>query len=114
MSRSTFTITKDESAILVAIGKLETKVDGLTEDVVAARQEIKDINTGFSARLLNLESNAVSKFQYDQLAERVVALEDNNIALTATLKVWLLLGGGVWSVVLVVISVLLAVHFHTN
>lgn len=56
-------ITKDESNILVAIGKIETQMDGLRVDVAGARAEIKEINTGITARLLNLESNAVSRIE---------------------------------------------------
>lgn len=65
-------ISKDQSDILVAIGKLETKVDVINSVV-------RDINTGLANRVLNLESNAVSKIevtsQFEDIDERMLTTE---------------------------------------
>lgn len=110
-------ITKDESNILVAIGKIETQMDGLRIDVAGARAEIKEINTGITARLLNLEANSVSKIEVnpklDDHDERITNLEDSRIAYKASLKVWVILGGGTWSIAVVAFSVWLATVVHT-
>src|SRR5665213_42523 len=86
------TITKDESNILVAIGKIETQMDGLRNDMAAARVEIKEINTGITGRLLNLESNAVSKIEMgprlDSVDNRITVLEDDSISYKAKTNLW--------------------------
>lgn len=105
------TITKDESNILVAIAKLETHMANMADDISAARLEIKEINTGTGTRLLNLESNAVTKLEHNLLDERVENLEKSRIAYRATMKAWIIMGGGAWSIVLIVASVLVAKFF---
>ena len=100
-------ISKDESNILVAIGKIETQMDGLRSDVAGARSEIKEINTGITARLLNLEGNAVSRIEINPrmsaLEERQDGLEERVSALETTLKSYwnaCLVGGSIAVVIL--------------
>lgn len=69
--RGTPNISKEESNILVAIGKLETQMDGMRSDIASARSEIKEINTGITARLLNLESNSVSKIEVNPKLDEI-------------------------------------------
>lgn len=73
------TISKDESNILVAIGKLETQIVRMSEDISSARSEIKEINTGITARLLNLEGNSVSrielKHEIQEVSDRIESVE---------------------------------------
>jgi hypothetical protein len=45
-------------------------------DIAQARLEIKEINTGITARLLNLEANAVSKVEIDAFDERLRVVEN--------------------------------------
>lgn len=89
------TISKDESNILVAIGKMETQMDGLRGDIASARIEIKEINTTILARILNLESNSVSKIEVnprlDEHDERLTNLEDSRIEYRATMKAWIIM-----------------------
>jgi chromosome segregation ATPase len=89
------TITKDESNILVAIGKLATQMDGLRTDIASARGEIEKINTGITARILNLESNSVSKLEInpklDEYENRITNLEDSRIEYRATIKAWVIM-----------------------
>lgn len=68
-NRTNASITKDQSDILVAIGKLETKVDSMTVDIAGARTEIKETNISSAARLLSLESNAITKFEVNSRLE---------------------------------------------
>jgi hypothetical protein len=77
-------------------------------EIAAARVEIKEINTGITARLLNLESNAVSKIRVDALDERVDTLEDSRIEYRATIKAWLIIGG----IVQFLFATGLAIYFH--
>jgi hypothetical protein len=104
-------ISKDESNILVAIGKLETMFDGMTAELKGVRSEVTEIKNGYANRLLQLEGNAVNKIQYDQLEDRVDALERSRIEYRAMIKAWVIIGGGVWSVTLIVASVLVAKYF---
>lgn len=111
-SRST--ISKDESNILVAIGKIETQMDALRSDIAGARSEIKDINTGITARILNLEANSVSKIEInpklDEYENRITALEDSRIEYRATIKAWLIMLGIVQF--LFTTGVAFYFHFH--
>lgn len=106
MARSN--ITKEESNVLVAIGKLETQMDGMRGDIAAARSEIKEINTGITARLLNLESNAVSKIVVEVLDTRVVSLENSRVSYRAQLQTW----GLVWGAVTFLGPIILAIYLN--
>ena len=110
------TISKDESNILVAIGKLETQMDGLRVDMAGARIEIKEINTGITARILNLESNSVSKIEINPKLEeyetRITNLETAGASNRGQIKVWVIIGGGVWTISLIFISIFITTHFH--
>lgn len=107
------TWNRDDRDLLV---ELRTQMTGIVSEISAARAEIKEINTGITARLLNLESNSLSRIEVnprlDEYDERITSLEDSQIAYLAQLKVWVLLGGAVWSLAIVVLSVYLAVRIH--
>lgn len=106
MSSRGQTISKDESNILVAIGKLETQIVRLGEDMSSARTEIKEINTGITARLLNLESNSLSKIEVNprlnEIEMRLDTVEDN--ASTTDTKL-----GSYWRAIVVVGAVVVPV-----
>lgn len=107
--RDTTTWNRDDRDLIVELrtsqANMERKIDSLEIG-------IKEINTGITARLLNLEGNAVNKIQFDQLETRVNILENNGIAQAASIRVWVILGGGVWSVFLVILSVVIAIKIH--
>jgi hypothetical protein len=71
-ARRATTWNRDDRDLLV---ELRTQMASVRDEVAAARGEIKEINTGISARLLNLESNAVSRIELDGLDERIRVLE---------------------------------------
>lgn len=111
-------ITKDESNILVAIGKLETQIERMSVDISSARSEIKEINTGISARLLNLESNSLSKIEVnpklDEFEERISASEDKHNILEAKIgSYWnaAVIVGGVIVVILGILPFLVQLFF---
>lgn len=96
---STRTISKDESNILVAIGKLETKFDGMVIELTNVRNEVSDIKNGYAQRLLQLEGNAVNRIQHDILQDRVENLERSRIEYQATIKAWLIVINVVWAII---------------
>ena len=107
MDKKNSTVTREESDILVAIGKLETKFDAMSTDLGGARMEIKEINTGITSRLLNLESNTVMKLQFHQLEGKVDAhdilineLIKSRAVWRGQIQIWVILGGAVWTVLL--------------
>lgn len=115
-------VTRDESNILVAIGKLETKFDSMSVDFARMSVEVKDINTGYSARLLNMESNAVSKIEFIQVEKTMnEKYEVHDVIIAEILasraiwrgqvKAWLLVGGGAWSFVFALLMMWLNKHF---
>jgi hypothetical protein len=55
--------------------ELRTTMQNVQNDIADARGEIKEINTGITARLLNLESNSVSKIQLSGFENRIFDLE---------------------------------------
>lgn len=99
----------NNSGVLVAIAKIETKLDILTVDV-------KDLKDGMKADIETLKVDKISRsdavsMQNEMLGKQVdlesdvkdlkkdvVSLQDSRIAYRASLKVWVLLGGAVWSV----------------
>lgn len=107
------TWNRDDRDLLV---ELRTQMTGIVNEISAARAEIKEINTGITARLLNLESNSLSKIEVnpklDEYDERITSLEDSQIAYLAQLKVWVLLGGAVWTLATIAFSVFIAIKIH--
>jgi hypothetical protein len=106
------TITKDESNILVAIGKIETQMDGLRGDIAGGRIEIEKINTGLANRVLNLEGNSVSKLEVnpklDEYENRITVVESDIASDRASRKVWVIVGGGAWTIATIIFSVWLS------
>lgn len=102
-------ITKEQSDILVAIGKIETQMIGLVNDVAGARGEIKEINTGITARLLNLESNAVSKIEVmpriAELEKRMDTVQDDLAIMKTRLEAYWKAIAVVGSIVVVVLGI---------
>jgi hypothetical protein len=92
--------------------ELKTQMQTMFGEIAAARVEIKEINTGITARLLNLEANAVSKIEVfpklDEFSKRMTALEDSRIEYRATIKAWLIIGGTVQFL----FATGLAIYFH--
>lgn len=103
---------RDDRDLLV---ELRTQMTGMFSEISAARAEIKEINTGITARLLNLESNSLSKIEVnprlDEYDERITSLEDSQIATQAQIKVWIILGGAVWAIVTLLLGVWLSTKF---
>jgi hypothetical protein len=75
----TATWNRDDRDLLV---ELRTNMQNARDDIAAARIEIKEINTGVTARLLNLEGNAVNKIEIAGFEDRIRELE-------ATANQWL-------------------------
>jgi hypothetical protein len=77
-------------------------MSNMRDEIGAARVEIKEINTGITARLLNLESNAVSKIEInprlETIEQDITDLRDSRIDFRATIRAWVIIGGGVWSI----------------
>lgn len=103
---------RDDRDLLV---ELRTQMTGMFSEISAARAEIKEINTGITARLLNLESNSLSRIEVnprlDVFDERITDLEDSRIAFRASIQVWLLLGGAIWTIVTLLLSIWLSTKF---
>lgn len=108
-ARNETTWNRDDRDLLV---ELRTEMVNVRNKIDSVEGQIKEINTGITARLLNLEGNAVNKLQFDQLEDRVTSLEGSRIAFRSSLKVWIIVGGGAWSFVLLVASAILGAYFH--
>lgn len=109
----------NNSGVLVAIAKIETKLDILTVDV-------KDLKDGMKSDIENLKIDKISRgdaisMQNEMLGKQidleasvkelkkdVVSLQDSRISYRASLKVWILLGGGIWSIATIFLSVWIA------
>lgn len=112
MKKDTATWNRDDRDLLV---ELRTEMGSMRSDLAAARVEIKEINTGITARLLNLESNTVVKLQHNQLEGKVVALDilvndllKGRAVWRGQIKIWVILGGGTWTIFLL----LATKYFH--
>lgn len=63
---------RDDRDLLV---ELRTTMQNVQLEISNARNEIKEINSGISGRLLNLESNSVSKIEISEYDDRLSSLE---------------------------------------
>lgn len=73
--------------------ELMTEMRQVREGMVAIRSDIKDINSGLSNRVLNLESNSVSKVELDTLSAEVDSLKLWRSALAGAYALGLFLAG---------------------
>lgn len=117
------TKTSNNSSVLVAIAKLETKMDSLTIDV-------RDLKDGMKADIEFLKVDKMSRGdavriqtedmvrhdkteeEVEKQGERITNLEDSRIAYRAQLKVWVLLGGGIWTIITLILGTLIALKIH--
>lgn len=108
-SPRTATWNREDRDLLV---ELRTNMATIVKQMTSMDTTMKEINAGYSSRLLALESNAVSRIEFDLLEGRTEGLEKREAAQQAIIKAWVIIGGGAWSVALIVVSVFIANHFH--
>jgi hypothetical protein len=80
--------------------ELRTEMSSARGDIAAARIEIKEINTGITARLLNLESNAVSKIELEGIQTDIESL-----------KLWRAALAGAWAICTLILIPLAFAYF---
>jgi hypothetical protein len=68
-------------------------------DVAQARVEIKEINTGITARLLNLESNAINKIEFNDHEARIRSLETQRWVIAGAVATASTLAGFILSII---------------
>lgn len=73
LKNQTATWNRDDRDLIV---ELRTNMQNVRDEVAQARVEIKEINTGITARILNLESNSVSKIEVSDFDKRIRGLEN--------------------------------------
>lgn len=113
----------NNSGVLVAIAKIETKLDILTVDV-------KDLKDGMKADIeylkvdkisrgdaVNMQNEVLGKLidlesDVKELKKDVVSLEESRVSYRAQIKVWIFLGGGVWTLATLILSALIAMKLH--
>jgi uncharacterized protein involved in exopolysaccharide biosynthesis len=105
MARSQITWNRDDRDLIV---ELRTQMGNVRDEIAAARTEIKEINTGITSRLLNLEANAVTKLVVEALDERVSNLEESRTKYRTQLNTILAIGG----LAITVLNIGLLVYFH--
>lgn len=93
-------LSREERDLLI---RLDTKMS-------AVEATLKDMNGNYTGRLLNLESNAVSKIQHENLEERVRSTEDSILANASSLKTWAVIGGIAFTVMQVILSASIDVY----
>lgn len=94
---------RDSRDLLIS---LDTKVQSILA-------ELQDLKGNYSARLLSLEGNAVSKIQMDKCEADMkiyTASEIQNAILGVQLKIWIALGGAALALIAAFISALQGVH----
>jgi hypothetical protein len=87
----------------------------LRTEMRGVRSDIQDMRTGLNARVLNLESNAVSKIQFDDHEERLRQVEretDQLGTLADQLGTLIKFGGAIGLAILGLGEVLLQVFFR--
>lgn len=79
-SHTTATWNREDRDLLV---ELRTEQANTRNDLATIRSELKDINSGVTNRIMNLESNAVSKIQIKEVCDDVEILKQQQ-AVTRT------------------------------
>lgn len=92
----TATWNREDRDLLV---ELRTEQRSTRQDIAAVRIEIKEINTGITGRLLNLESNAVSKIELEPMREEI----DDMRKSIERLQLWRSMLLGAWGVCVVIL-----------
>lgn len=119
------TKTSNNSSVLVAIAKLETKMDSLTIDVRDLKDGMKSdieflkvdkMSRGDAVRIQTEDMVRHDKTdeEVEKQGERITNLEDSRIVYRAQLKVWVLLGGGIWTIITLILGTLIALKLHYN
>jgi hypothetical protein len=88
----TATWNREDRDLLV---ELRTEQRSTRDDIAAVRVELKDISTGMTARLLNLEANAVSRVEIDAFETRLRTCEEGNTQVRTWGSIALILLGGI-------------------
>lgn len=114
--------SSNNSGVLVAIAKIETKLDILTVDV-------KDLKDGMKADIEFLKVDKISRsdavrIQTEDLSrhieteqtvksqgERILDLEESRISYRAYIQAWVLLGGAAWTLATLLLGVWLNSKF---
>jgi hypothetical protein len=95
----TATWNREDRDLLV---ELRTEQANTRNDLATIRSELRDINTGISNRVLNLESNAVSKIEIEGMQDEIEGL-----------KLWRSMLIGAWGVcTLILIPIAFAYFTH--
>jgi hypothetical protein len=96
----TATWNREDRDLLV---ELRTEQRSTRDDIAAVRIEIKEINTGITARLLNLESNAVSKIEIKGIGDDIESL-----------KLWRSMLLGAWGVCTLILIPVAFAYFRSS
>jgi hypothetical protein len=80
----------------------------MAKQLLSMDSTMKEINAGYSSRLLALEGNAVNKLQFNQLEERVDGLDASRTEYRATIKAWIIMLG----IAQFAFGMGLAIYFH--
>jgi hypothetical protein len=79
-SHTSATWNREDRDLLV---ELRTEQAGTRNDLATIRTELKEINSGITARIINLELNAVSKIEIKEICDDVENLKQQQ-AITRT------------------------------
>jgi hypothetical protein len=85
----------------------------LRTEMRGVRSDIQDMRTSLAARVLNLESNSVSKVQFDDHEHRMRLLENGVISMESASRTWryiLSLGIAIGVVLSTIISAYISTH----
>jgi hypothetical protein len=103
----TATWNREDRDLLI---ELRTEMGSTRADIAAARAEIKEINNGIAARLLNLESNSVSKIELDGMEENIAGLQEQ----VDSLKLWRAFLAGAWAICTVILIPVAFAYFKSS
>jgi len=101
----------------------------LRTTLASVQRDIKEIKDGTSAKISFLETDKLSRSEavrlnnenlskhteYEETLKandkRITTLEDSRIEYRATIKAWVIIGGGIWTLATIIFSVWLATKF---
>lgn len=116
--------------LLVKVTEVGSKMDGMTVAMETLNTNMKELRDGTKSDIEFLKVDKISRadavrIQTDAMtahaeladsvasnSKRITDLEDSRIAYRAQMRLWLIFGGGTWSLILVVLTVYISAHFH--
>lgn len=127
-TKKEFSTDKNFLDLLVEVTKVSSKMDGMTVAMETLNVNMKELRDGTKTDIEFLKTDKISRSeavriqtdamtQHQELedtvkaqAKEIESLKESRIAFRASLKAWLLVGGAVWTILVLIAGVLIETY----